>query len=435
MQNVKEAIENLPDFSGVYLFYDQAGSLVYVGKATSLKDRVRSYFRGARTPRPIEEMIHEVVDIDWQKTDSVLEAVILESIFIKKFQPKYNVLGKDNKSWNYVVISRDVYPKVLTMRQYDIDGLRANDPRGFKKLGDLFGPYPGINTKAVLKILRRLFYFSTCLPAQNVAQVGGSYSKRPCLYYEMGQCLGVCTGEITSGDYRRRVITPLKLFLSGKKRQVIETFSRQMKLASKEERFEEAAELRNQLQALERIHDVALLNKDFFTDEIKNIPELTPGKDETRIEGYDISNLGATDVVGSMVVFNNYGPVKSEYRKFNIKTVSGQSDVDCLAEVLERRLKHTEWPRPDVVLVDGGRPQVSRVKKVFNDFQAAIPLVGIAKGPERKRNDIILGAKEEKFVRWVATHQPLLIRVRDEAHRFAITFNRSKRKIKIWKKH
>lgn len=417
---VEATLKTLPDSPGVYLFYDQAGSLVYVGKATSLKDRVHSYFRGQRTPRPIEEMIHEVAKIKWHETASVLEAIILEAIFIKKYQPKYNVLGKDSKSWNYISISKDSYPKVLTMRQHDIDVLRANDPVGFKKIGELFGPYPGLNTKAALNILRRLFHFSTCEP----------HAKRPCLYYQMGQCLGVCTGEITPVEYRRRVITPLKWFLSGKKRQVIKTFERQMKVASKEERFEDAAMLRNQLRALERIHDVTLLNKDFFVEEIKNISELTPGR-ELRIEGYDISNLGSTDMVGSMVVFNNAGPVKSQYRKFTIKTLSGQSDVDALAEVLTRRLKHSEWPEPDVLLVDGGRPQVNRAKKVFNDFRITIPLVGIAKGPERKRNDIILGSKDERFVRWVASHQPLLIRVRDEAHRFAITFNRSKRKIKL----
>ncbi|MBI5728884.1 MAG: GIY-YIG nuclease family protein [Candidatus Magasanikbacteria bacterium] len=458
MRNIEDKIKTLPDTPGVYLFYNKTGELIYVGKATSLKDRVRSYFRGRRTPRPIEEMIHEVASIDWKETDSVLEAVILESIFIKKHQPKYNILGKDNKSWNYIVITKSDYSKVVTMRQHDIDVLRVNDPRGFKRLGDLFGPYPGLNTKAVMKILRRLFRFSTCLPARSPDLVGTKAGEparphpglllrgeegrtplpagegrvrgaRPCLYYEMGQCLGVCTGEITPANYRHRVIVPLKWFLSGKKRQVIKIFEQQMKRASKEQRFEDAAQLRNQLHALERIHDVTLLNKDFFADEIKNMPELTSGG-ELRIEGYDISNLGATDKVGSMVVFNNEGPVRSQYRKFNIKTVTGQSDVDCLAEVLQRRLKHTEWPRPDVILIDGGRPQVSRIKKVFMDNHVAIPFMGIAKGPERKRNDILLGSKEEKFVRWVASHQPLLIRVRDEAHRFAIMFNRSKRKIR-----
>lgn len=422
MRDIKDEIQNLPAAPGVYLFYDRAGSLVYVGKAASLKDRVRSYFQGQRTSRPIEEMIHEVAGVKWRETESALEAVILESIFIKKYQPKYNLLGKDDKSWNYIVISRDAYPRISVVRQHDIDARRADDPKGLRGLGELFGPYPGVNAAAVLNILRRLFRFSTCEP----------HAQRPCLYYEMGRCLGVCAGKITPGEYRRRVIAPLKWFLFGRKRQAIRTFERQMELAAGERRFEDAAALRDQLRALKRIQDVALLNKDFFAFEPERFKAgWETGGNKIRIEGYDVSNLGPTDKVGSMIVFDAVGPVKSEYRQFNIKTVPGQSDVDCLAEVLERRLKHAEWPRPDVALVDGGRPQVSRIKKVFNNFRVAIPLVGIAKGPRRKRNDIILGNKDERFVRWAAAHRTLLIRVRDEAHRFAIAFNRSKRKIRV----
>jgi excinuclease ABC subunit C len=147
------------------------------------------------------------------------------------------------------------------------------------------------------------------------------------------------------------------------------------------------------------------------------------------VEGYDISNLGATDKVGSMVVFNKAGPVKSQYRKFTIKTVEGQSDVDCLAEVLERRLNHIEWLLPRVFLIDGGRPQVNKVSEVLKRRGVGIPVIGIAKGSERKRNDIILGDKDPEVIAWVSTHKLLLIKVRDEAHRFAITFNRSKRKL------
>lgn len=413
-----EKLSQLPDVPGIYLFYSRSGELIYVGKATSLKSRVGSYFRGKRTPRPIEEMIHEVVNLDWITTDSVLEAVILESIYIKKHQPKYNVIGKDNKSWNYIVVTSDEYPRVTTMRERDLDVIRLNDPVRFKKMGTLFGPYPGLNTKEAMKILRRLFHFSTCEPG----------SARPCLYYEMGQCLGVCIGAITPADYRRQVTTPLMWFLAGKKKQVIRSFEKRMITASKAERFEEAAMVRNQLKGLQRIHDVTLINKEFFEAERVEVHELIVGR-PMRIEGYDISNLGASDKVGSMVVFSNEGPVKSEYRKFTIKGVVGQSDIDCLAEVLTRRFSHLEWQLPDVVLIDGGRPQVNRVKKVFESFGLTIPFVGIAKGKERKRNDFIIGTKQASFVAWLATHQPLLIRVRDEAHRFAITFNRSKRKI------
>jgi len=408
--------KRLPDSPGIYLFYNTEGELVYVGKATSLRSRVTSgYFQGKRTPRPIEEMIHEVAKIDHRTTDSVLEAVIMEAVYIKKYLPKYNVLGKDDKSWNYIIVTNDEFPRVINLRQRELARIQTETPEKMKEFKDIFGPYPGLNTKAIMKVLRKLFHYSSCEPGTG----------RPCLYREMGLCLGVCTGEISAKDYRAQVIAPLKLFLSGKKKQVISGFEKRMKLAAKKQEFEQAALLRNQLAGLQRIHDITLINKSFFAD-----PEMTGESKQVRVEGYDISNLGATDKVGSMVVFDNDGPVKSEYRKFNIKNVIGQSDVDSLAEVLERRLNHSEWQMPDVIMLDGGRPQVNRIKRVFMERGVRIPFVGIAKGPERKRNDIIFGSKSKEFVQWVAAHQGLLIRVRDEAHRFAITFNRSKRKIK-----
>lgn len=420
MSSLENIIKNLPDTPGIYLYYNKSGELIYVGKATSLKSRVGSYFRGKRTPRPIEEMIHEVAKIDYKVTDSVLEAVILEAVNIKKYLPKYNVLGKDDKSWNYIVITSDPFPKVTTIRQREYQLLVQQLNKQGKQIrqskhGMVFGPYPGLNAAATLKVLRKLFHFSNCEPNTG----------RPCLYKEMGLCLGVCTSEITAKEYKARVITPLKWFLSGKKKPVIKEFEKRMKAAAAAQEFEEAVQLRNQLRGLQRIHDITLINKSFF--ELDGAEAV--GLAVSRIEGYDISNLGATDKVGSMVVFDGSGPVKSEYRKFNIKTVVGQSDVDCLAEVLERRLRRADWPMPDVILLDGGWPQVNRIKNVFKQRGVTIPFLGIAKGAERKRNDIILGMKEPVFVDWAYKHQSLLIRVRDEAHRFAITFNRSKRKI------
>jgi excinuclease ABC subunit C len=197
-----------------------------------------------------------------------------------------------------------------------------------------------------------------------------------------------------------------------------------MNAAVKQEAFEEAASIRDQLKALYRIQDIALLNDSFVHE------HLNSSESPKRIEGYDISNLGSTDKVGSMVVFDLNGPIKADYRKFNIKTVEGQSDVDSLAEVITRRINRSDWPLPDVFLIDGGRPQVNTVKAIFAEHSIAVPIVGIAKGPERKRNDFLLGSLEPEFVEWVNAHQALLIKVRDEAHRFAITFNRSKRKIK-----
>ncbi len=411
---LKNNISKLPDEPGIYLFYDETKELVYVGKATSLKNRVRSYFVGKRTPRPIEEMIHEVVDIKYKQTDSVLEAVILESVYIKKYLPKYNVLGKDDKSWNYIVITKEAYPMIKTYRQHDLELFKKENPDALKQFKNMFGPYPGLNTKAAMKILRRIFHFSSCKPNQG----------KPCLYRQMGQCLGVCTGEISNVDYKKKVIHPLVMFLEGNKKRVIKEFEKRMNAAVKQEAFEEAASIRDQLKALYRIQDIALLNDSFVHE------HLNSSESQKRIEGYDISNLGSTDKVGSMVVFDLNGPIKSDYRKFNIKTVEGQSDVDSLAEVITRRINRSDWPLPDVILIDGGRPQVNTVKAIFAEHNIAVPIVGIAKGPERKRNDFLLGSLEPEFVEWVNAHQALLIKVRDEAHRFAITFNRSKRKIK-----
>ena len=414
----KNILNKLPDTPGIYLYYNAAGELVYVGKATSLKNRVRSYFIGKKTVRPIEQMLHEVADIKWKMTNSVLEAVILEAVYIKNHHPKYNVLGKDNKSWNYITISNHSYPIVGTLRQHELE---QNKP----EFRALFGPYPGLNTREVMKILRRLFYFSTCQKEKKKS------TGKPCFYYQLGQCLGVCTGEITPREYTKKVIKPLVLFLEGKKQTVMRTIERDMKLASKNQEYEEAARLRNQLHALDKIQDVALINKDFFAFDFAdrkisvNDPFSNP-----RIEGYDISNLGATGKVGSMVVFNKMGPLKSQYRKFKIRTVVGQSDVDSLDEMIRRRLRHAEWPFPTIFLIDGGAPQVNRVVKILKELKIAIPVVGIAKGPERKRNDFYLGNKSRVVVQWVSKNQALLIKVRDEAHRFAITYQRSLRRLK-----
>ena len=444
---INEKIYNLPDHPGIYLFYNSKKDLIYIGKATSLKNRVRSYFRdNDHSPlaplynregnRPIEAMIHEVQDIKTIQTDSVLEAIILEANYIKKFQPKYNVDLKDDKSWNYIVITNDLYPRVNTVRQHELDNLKLK----IKNLKFQFGPYPGLKTREMMKLLQKLFSISVCKPCEP------SKPCRPCLYYQLGQCLGVCTGEITPSDYKKKVIKLLVQFLSGKKKSLLKNLEKAMKLASKNHEFEEAGRLRDQIWQLNRIQDIALLNKSFVGDEfkIKNL------KLKIRIEGYDVSNLGSSNMVGSMVVFENGEPNKSQYRKFKIKNVVGQSDVDCMAEMLERRLKHNEWKLPNVILVDGGLPQVHKVLKVIKSSSHPlltspsgmgrnIPVVGIAKGPERKRNDFVISTTDfkntdstdskRKFVKWVNENKSLLIQVRDEAHRFAIIFQKSLRKL------
>lgn len=419
---MKNQLQQLPNTPGIYLYYNAEKELIYVGKATSLKNRVRSYFSGTqKTSRPIEDMIGDVVHIKWKQTDSVLEAIILESIYIKKYQPKYNVLGKDNKSWNYIVITKDPYPEVITLRQHELALMTEQEKKQTYKY--IFGPYPGLNKKAAMKVLRRLFHFSTCRPT----------AKRPCLYRQMGDCLGVCTGEISATDYRKQVITPLATFLRGGKQTLIKQWERDMNRAAKAEQFERAAALRDQLASLFRIRDISLLNESFVQD----VFDTTDDTNIVRIEGYDISNLGKTGIVGSMVVFSHGEPQSSQYRKFEIKTVKKQSDVDSLREMLTRRFKRLisedrkfAETDPDLLLIDGGLPQLHTAVAVATEMGITIPIVSIAKGTERKRNDFFFGAgTPPDVIDWVDRHKSVLIRVRDEAHRFAITYQRKKRSL------
>jgi excinuclease ABC subunit C len=495
MSILLDKIKKIPTTPGIYLFYNNKKELLYVGKATALKSRVKSYFKhhfilsGAKDPatrranhgiprrsaprdklyptRPIESLIHEVKNIKTIKTDSVLEAIILEGNYIKKFRPKYNIDWKDDKSWNYLAITNEKFPRLITIRQHEISVIpakagiqkkkqkeknfiwipgsrrNASSPEDDKK--KLFGPFPSLNTRETLKILHKLFYISRCIPNQS----------KPCFDYQLGYCLGVCTGEINSQEYKNKVIQPLTEFLKGNKKRLLLNLKKQMALASQQENFEEAARLRNQIKALQHIQDITLLNRDLFNNSYQ--PTALPTYHLNRIEAYDISNLGSTGKVGSMVVFNEHGPVKSEYRKFKIKTVTGQSDVDCLKEVITRRLKNN-WPLPDLILVDGGKPQVNAIKKILPYYrgfkrhgasfeQSAlrargvsskpqsqnslnIPVIGLAKGPKRQKNEFIFDHQNQKIAGFIQVNENLLIRARDEAHRFAINYQKKLRTIK-----
>ncbi len=415
-------IKKLPDAPGIYLFYNTKGILLYVGKATSLRDRVNSYFIGKRkTSRPIEELIHHVARIAHKQTDSVLEAVILEANYIRKYKPRYNVLGKDDKSWNYIVITKDPFPLVETLRQHEFVLLKSKNTKAFKRLAYVFGPYPGLNSKAAIKILRGLFRFSNCQKSFSPR----SKKQKSCLYYQMGECLGVCTGEIRSQEYAERVIRPLVSFLKGRKKYLVFSLEKKMRSAARQQDFEEATRIRDQIVSLRRIQDISLLNTYFFNEPAGEIGSSSI----ERIEGYDISNLGSVDKVGSMVVFNSLHALRSDYRRFKIKGVSGQNDLACLAEVLERRLTHAEWPLPHLFLVDGGLPQVNVASRVLKKNKVSIPIIGIAKGPDRKKNEFIIKTKDRELIKWIAAHKLLLIRVRDEAHRFAIQYQRKLRQI------
>ncbi len=430
MVKTKILYKKFPDTPGVYVMKDAAGKVLYVGKAANLKRRVSSYFERPHDIR-IQTLVSRIASIDLNKTDSALEALILEAELIKKLRPPFNVREKDDKSFLYVEIeARERFPRVMLVRGKDA------------QRGTRYGPFTSASSaREAMRILRRIFPWSTHAP-----EVVGRM-KRPCFDHEVGLCPGTCTGAVTREDYMAHVIAPLKLFFEGGKKRVVAMFEKEMKAAAKALDFERAEKLRRRIFALRHIQDSTLISENEVllpaavgpaAAQAAGTAGAADGKQPAaphvyRIEGYDISNISGTAAVGSMVVFEDGEPNKDEYRKFRIRGVSGPNDVGMLTEVLERRFaaKHrgtdaaaggrAGWRMPDLILIDGGLAQANAAKKVLLRAGLRIPILGIAKGPERKRNDII-GAMPR------GVRKETLVRVRDEAHRFAIGYHKNLRR-------
>ena len=407
VKNKEKLYEKLPETPGVYLMKDAKGKLLYVGKAGNLRRRVSSYFLRPHDAR-IERLVQRIAKIDHENTDSALEALILESALIKKHQPPFNIREKDDKSFLYVGITKEDFPRVLLLRGKELSG--GSDIPPFRAT---YGPFVSSSSlKEALRIMRRIFPWNTHFPGET------GKMKRACFNYGIGLCPGTCIGGISKSEYMKTVRN-IVLFFSGEKKKIIMELEYEMKKASKKLEFEKAERIKRQLFALQHIQDTALIHE----NEIGNW-KLEIGNSAKRVEGYDISNISGTDPVGSMVVFMDNKPMNGEYKKFIIKTVKGSNDIGMLREVLERRFSHTPkekgWAYPDLVLVDGGKGQANTAKRVLAEKHINIPVIGIAKGSKRKRNDII-GVKPE----WVS--ERTLEQVRNEAHRFAITFHKKRR--------
>jgi excinuclease ABC subunit C len=425
MINYQKKLKNLPQSPGVYFFRDSRKKILYIGKATNLKSRVSSYFRGTPGSRPIESMIHKVVDIETQETDSVLEALILESNLIKKFQPKYNVDLKDDKSFSYAVITKEKFPRVLVVRETDlkksvipslsrnlIRSSRRFAPQDDKNIKNTFGPYTSKKQLEIaLKIMRKIFPYHS-----NKAE-----TEKGCLNFQIGLCPGPYAGTISSKDYAKN-IRGIQMILEGRKQSLLRKLEKEMAAFSGKKEFEKAAESRNKIFALKHIQDVALISQDFERE--ANLKTTNQKIQNMRIEAYDISNISGQYAVGSMVVFINGQPDKNEYRKFKIKTVDGSNDVGMMAEVLFRRFGHSEWTKPDLILLDGGVGHLNMAEKVLQELNLKIPLAAAAKGPTRKKLDLRFSMDDLR----IKIEENLIKRIMDEAHRFAISYHRKLRK-------
>ncbi len=421
-QVIAQQLSRLPRTPGVYLFRDEAGNVMYVGKATILKTRVSSYFqaKNKEIERPIEDAISKIHRVDSIVCDTTIEALLLEAELIKKYWPPYNVLGKDGRSFLYIGMTRDDFPKVMLIRGNE---LSENETERKKKFCALFGPYTSATSiRLVLKIVRKIFPFSTCVPPQKDAD---TKKIRACFYRGIGLCPGVCTGEIQKRAYRK-TIRHLINFFRGKKKDVLSDLKKEMHIASSETDFELATLKRNQIFALLHIQDIALIRAARNESAHQDLAIHIFG----RIEGYDISHMSGSNVVGSCVVFVDGVPEKQEYRKFSLSDIEKNDDVLMMETVIRRRFRHDEWESPELLLIDGGLPQVNRVCKVLKELGKKIPVVGIAKGKDRAKNEFIFSSQQitirDDLEQIVRLYPHVLIAVRDEAHRFAQAYYRLK---------
>ncbi len=546
--SLKQRLAALPLEPGIYQLKDAEGAILYVGKAQALRNRVRSYFQSPRGMDPkTRELVRQVVDFAVIRTDSVSEALILENELIKKHLPKYNVMLKDSKTYPYLKITNEEWPRIISTRRIVQDG------------GRYFGPYTSAGSAyKALNLLNRLFPYRKC-----EQKITGNESV--CLYYHIKQCLAPCIGATDQTAYRR-AIDSAALFLSGRGDEIIEPLEEEMRQASDAWNFERAAEVRDRIEAVKHVlerqkvvssdgmnadviavaqgpggdagvqvaflRNGKLLGSEFFpmlariedvpgaviggfveqfyadaavvppllylqhaipeadapmvlewlrerrggrveivvpqrgqkrglvqmvaksgadnleqsrikhlSDEMKTTASLTELAEALdlprlpkRIECFDVSNLQGTNPVASMVVFVDGRPAKKEYRRFTIKTVEGSNDFAMMEEVVRRRFKRAadagtdteaKWAAlPDLVIVDGGKGQLSSALAALETVDMRVPIVGLAKENEElflpgQMYPVILPRDSQALF--------LVQRVRDEAHRFAVSFHRQKR--------
>ncbi len=432
---------NLSDNPGVYFFMTTSPrpspklgegevpqeQILYIGKATSLKSRVKSYFdndilhtRGLH----IGNMVSLATGIKFIETRSVLEALLLETELIKKHLPKYNTISKDDKSYFVLVITEENFPRVVLARLKDIDKennllLKSKVLGNFKKelikVKKTFGPYPsGQYAKESLKLIRRIFPFrDKC----NIFDKKTPWKKQPCFSYQIGLCPGVCAGVCDKKKYAR-IIERLITFLEGDGEKVRADLENDMKMFSRELKFEEAQKVKETLFALEHIRDAHLISKD-IKEEDKGV----------RIEAYDIAHLSGKERVGVMTVVLGGVLAKHEYKKFKIST-DKNDDLEGLRELFERRIKHLgqeNWGVPDIIVVDGDIRHVNVVENLLQENFAkqnfpATKVIAVTKDKSHRAKSLIGDADTiKKF-------QKEIILVNAEAHRFALSYHKNLRK-------
>jgi len=404
---------------------DSRGTVLYVGKAKNLRSRVGSYFADSADLAPDKQkMVAQVAHVDYLETADEVDAVLTEARLIKDIQPPYNIRLTDDKTFPYLeVTTRDNFPGVYLTR----------NPQPKSKL---YGPFTDVKgLRAALPLLQQIFKFRTCDLAIRADDPGLRFN-RPCLLHPIGRCWAPCAGRIAKEEYRK-TIRRFQRFLAGKRQPLIRAMRKEMAALSDGQQYEEAAHLRDQLQAIESLSergrlDVHVQPEVFQRDPGQGLAALAKlvGRQRIRtIEGVDIANLTGREKVGSLVTFIDGRPLKSAYRRFRIKTVEGQDDFASIGEVVFRRfrrLKDEQHPLPDLMLIDGGLGQL----RAALDSLAALGIEGVSVISLAKRAEEIYVPGQSKPIRLPRTNPGLqmLQYVRDEAHRFALHYHQMLRR-------
>ncbi len=409
-KNIASKVKSLPNTSGVYKFLDSKKKIIYVGKARRLRQRVSSYFRvGRARDSRLELLVGEVRDIKFIRTSSESEALIFEAGLIKDHSPKFNIELKDDKSYPFLKLTiGDKYPRLFMTRR------RTNDGALY------YGPYVNVKLlKEALSFMKKVFPLRTCV----------RIPKTVCLEYHIDQCTGPCERKISDKEYRD-IVEQLKKFLEGKKDDLLSSLEKQMKYFSSVQKFEKSISVKKKIEALTAVrqfHDRARYPVYGELDELQHALGLS--KTPMVIECFDISNISGQQAVGSMVKFVAGVPRKSEYRKFRIRMAAGIDDYSMIREVVKRRYSRSiaeGKSMPDVVLIDGGRGHLSVAISELRELGLRdVPVVSIAK----EYNHLYTKLRQHPIKLSPGSRLLLLIqRIRDEAHRFAVTYHRSLRR-------
>ena len=408
---LRAKLKTLPSAPGVYFHKNAEGEVIYVGKAAVLKNRVRQYFQNTEKDPKTTALVSEIAMTDWLVVDTEMDALFLESEMIKRYMPKWNILLRDDKTVSYVRIDMKSEVPYVTL---------TRNPEGDD--AEYIGPFYAKKTVSdALRILRKIFPYYI-----------KPYDGKRTLDTDLGLNPGIEIGKTTAKEYKKDLRKLIK-YLEGGRKTLLTEIEKEMKYAAAEGKYEEAAKLRNQLFGLQGLRKKIVFSDKEFMDisqdealkqlkDMLNLPEVPK-----RIEGYDISHQSGQDVVGSMVVFVNGASDRAEYRKFKLRNQKND-DTGNLREVLERRLKHDEWGKPDLIILDGGVNQINAVLDLCRERN--IPVIGRNKSGDHTRNaDVVITIPSNDRINEVEINPEshvakLIARIDEESHRFAITYHR-----------